>query len=77
MKQRRFERFSYVDWKPGTVHYLWPEMFHGSDGLGSKTVVIHVPFLGFIAWRYKACWCGKCIDERQATIREHYRRRSP
>jgi hypothetical protein len=56
---RRVWRYRYGSWATPWYHYLVPQS--GTvDEYGYKTVVVHVPFVGFLVWAYRICHCEDC-----------------
>jgi hypothetical protein len=63
----RFWRYRYGSWQPQWYRYLIPD-FRGSDELGRRTVVFHVPFVGFLVWAYRTCKCEDCCEVREKEL---------
>lgn len=64
---KRFWRYRYGEWGAHWYHYLIPE-FGLNDEFGRRTVVVHVPFAGFLVWAFWTCRCEDCAqlrDEQQ------------
>jgi hypothetical protein len=47
----------------------WILPYWSSDKWGRKTIVQHVPVVGFVVWAYRTCYCGDCVDSRLATLK--------
>lgn len=47
----------------------WVVPYLSSDEWGRKTVMQHVPGVGFVVWAYRMCYCEDCIDSRLQTIK--------
>lgn len=62
---QRFWWYSYADWDPHWIRYLIPEI--GGDEWGRNTLVVHVPFCGFLVWAYRTCYCDDCVETREQT----------
>lgn len=67
---KRFWFYRYGSWTPRWYYYLIPD-FSGGDEYVRKTVVVHVPFVGFLVWAYRTCHCEDCEllreEEQHAT----------
>ncbi len=59
----RIWRYRYASWQPVWWSYLIPQ---GGmvDEYGRLTMVIHIPFYGFLVWAYKTCYCEDCEELR-------------
>jgi hypothetical protein len=60
---KRFWRYRYGEWGTYWYHYLIPEF--GSDEFGRRTIVVHIPFAGFLVWAFQTCRCEDCEAVRQ------------
>lgn len=63
MKISRFWWYRYNGWTPVWWQYVVPGF--GSDEYGRRTLVVHVPFAGFLVWAYKECHCEDCVWTRE------------
>lgn len=59
---KRFWRYRYSSWRPYWWNWIVP--YRGADEFGRLTLVFHVPFVGFIAWAWKTCYCAECEESR-------------
>jgi hypothetical protein len=55
----RFWRYKYGSWLPEWYRYIFPDL-RGTDEFGRRTMVIHVPLVGFLVWAYWTCRCEDC-----------------
>lgn len=67
---KRLWRYRYRDWTPAWYHYILP--FFGMDENFRKTIVLHVPFFGFLVWAYADCTCEDCEAERAEGLWERF-----
>lgn len=61
---KRIWFYRHGGWLPQWQQYLVPGF--GGDEYGRKTIVIHIPMIGFLVWAYKNCYCEDCEDIRHA-----------
>ena len=64
----RLWRYKYGSWLPEWYRYIFPD-FRGNDEYGRRTMVIHVPFVGFLVWAYWTCHCEDCEAVREEGLR--------
>lgn len=62
----RFRRFNYREWEPIRWWELIVPIFI-TDEYGRRTMVVHIPIMGFLSFAYWTCNCADCIDERLRT----------
>ena len=63
-----FWRYRYGEFLPRWWNYLLPYS-GGSDEWGRRTLIVHVPLLGWIVWAYRTCPCPGCVEVREQTAR--------
>ncbi len=61
----RLWRYRYGSWSPSWWNWIWP--YPGGDEYGRRTLVFHVPFVGFVAVAYWTCKCQDCDEAREQT----------
>ena len=59
----RVWRYRYGTWRTPWYRYLIPQV-DTTDEYGRRTIVVHVPFVGFVVWAYKTCHCEDCEQLR-------------
>lgn len=62
---RRFWRYRYGQWTPSWWEWVFPG--HSADEYGRVTLIFHVPFVGFIVWAWRTCYCDDCEQSRAQT----------
>jgi hypothetical protein len=63
----RFWWYRYRNWTPRWWEWALPG--RGGDEFGRRTLIIHVPFKGFLVWAYRTCHCADCVEARTLTGR--------
>jgi len=71
----RFWSYPRDRWEP---KYRWVP-YRGADEYGRLTIVVPIPFGGYLVWAFWTCRCAECDDERAQTAeaQEDERREGP
>lgn len=65
---RRFWKYSRESWEP---LFRWFPYF-GGDEWGRKTIVLPIPFSGYLVFAYRSCHCEECTWGREY-LKAHWR----
>lgn len=61
----RLWTYSRDEWQP---EHRWL-LYWGGDEYGRKTIVLPIPFAGYLVWAYRTCHCRWCVVARLQTWR--------
>lgn len=61
----RFWTYSRDEWEPKR---RWLPSI-GGDEYGRRTLVVAIPFSGYLVWAYRTCHCNECTFVRMQTWR--------
>lgn len=65
----RFWVDSADEYDPAWYQKLGVPSFGGADEWGRLIVTVRIPFVGYLHWAYRTCWCQDCHAMREQTYK--------